>query len=270
MVDLPELPFIDTIMRTIVFYDLDRRLPPAQAKLLIENICRLLNETPSHTQIGLGEGRSERRPRFSMLDKAIAKGDFDKYSYFSAVNYFQKGNIRDCSMHVGLSYGAPGSRMEVQYQRDEGPRASPAEFLDEVMKFLSPSYGILYDLTVREGPSWFAGGQSSSGMPNALAEASGQFMEEYFFGKQFKDGYFRDVFKWNYLSKAHLDKQIEGKRFEDWINEQQKSNGSVLRPKSRGKLTMLENGCAIWELTSAEGAEVRPRMLAADILMVKN
>lgn len=98
MSDLRELPFVDTMMTTIVFYGLDRKLPVREAKELIENICAILEENPSHAHVGIDEGRKSRAPKFSLLDKVIAEGNFDNYSYFTAVNYFEKGNVRDCSL----------------------------------------------------------------------------------------------------------------------------------------------------------------------------
>ena len=89
MTDLPGLPFIDTVMTTIVFYGLDKNLPVHEAKNLIENVCVLLDETPTHAHIGLGEkGRKTRAPKFSTLDKTIAKGDFGNYVYIKASQLF--------------------------------------------------------------------------------------------------------------------------------------------------------------------------------------
>lgn len=270
MTELPELPFIDTMMTTIVFYGFERRLPVREAKALIDNICGLLDETPSHAHVGLGEGRKSRAPKFVMLDKAIAKGDFDEYSYIEGVNYFEKGNVRDCNLAVGVG-GAPDRQtFEIHYQRDRKKPVGVDAMLREVLRHLSPHYGILYDLTVREGPRWFIRGQCSSGMPDALCRASSEFQQQYLFGKKFKDGFFRDVFKWNYLNPAHLDKMIEGMRFQDWIGQPLKKKGWLGKPKSYGALSVMDNGYAVWELTKEEAAEVRPLMLKADLLMVRS
>ena len=99
--------------------------------------------------------------------------------------------------------------------------------------------------------------------------AAGQ--NEYLFGKKsLSEGYFRDVFRWNYLSKTHLGRQIEGVSFRDWVSEPSTQRGSIGKAKTRGTLSFLDNGCAVWELTKSEMAEVRGRMLKAGLLMVKN
>jgi hypothetical protein len=205
-----------------------------------------------------------------MIDKAIARGDFDDYSYIEAVNYFAKGNVRDCCLEVGLTHNIRGWRLQSHFKNGRSHPVEAQEILLATLRFLSPDYGILYDLTLREGPFWFASGGASSGMSDALARRSSEFRQEHLFGKKFTDGFFRDVFRWNYLSQAHLNKALEGKRFQDWIEEPLKRNGLFSRPRMRGTLALLDNGCATWELTPAEIAEVRPHMLAAGMLMVKN
>jgi hypothetical protein len=270
MINLPELRFIDTVMTTIVFYGSDENLSIKEAKKLIESICHLLDEMPSNAHVGLDEsGQKSRRPKWNMVDKAIANGDFDDYSYFEAANYFEKGNLRDLSLKVCLTYSAPGPRFEIEFKRERPNSVDISSLLQEVLKYLSPQYGIMYGMTVREGPSWFASGVVSSGMPEGMWQASVEFRNEYFFGKKFTDGFFRDVFKWNYLSPVHLKKTIEGTRFQDWIEEPLKKESWIGKAKSRGTLTFLDNGCAVWELTKDEGAGVRPRMLRAGILMIK-
>lgn len=205
-----------------------------------------------------------------MLDKAIAKGDFDEYTYFKGVNYFQKGNVRDCSLAVGVSEIVRNREFEIHFKRVREKPVDVGALLDEVLERASPQYGILYDLTVREGPRWFARGIWSSGMPDPLGRASGEFRHEYLFGKRFTDGYFRDVFKWSYLSRSHLDRIIEGMRFQDWVEEPAKKTRWLWKSNTRGRLSLLNNGCAVWTLAAVEAAEVRQRMLAAGLLMVKH
>ena len=270
MIDLPELPFIDQTMTTIVFYGIERRLPVREAKTLIENICRLLGETPSHAHVGMGEGKKSRGPKWSMVDKAIAKDDFDDYSYIEAVNYFENGNVRDCSLLVGVMELIAGRHIAIEFRRERKSSVDATQVLNLVLKYVSPAYGIMYGLTVREGPSWFITGMRSSGMPDWLGQTSSEFGEEYLFGKRFADGFFRDVFRWSYLSPAHLDKAIEGMRFQNWIEQPQKRNGSTGKPMTRGRLTLLDNGGAVWELSKEEIAEVRASMLEAGLLMVKS
>lgn len=270
MNDRPELPFIDQTMTTIVFYGIDRKLPVREAKTLIENICRLLDETPSHAHVGLGDGKKSRGPKWGLVDKAIAKGDFDDYSYIEAVNYFDKHNVRDCCLEVAVINDPMGWRMQFHYQQTRKRIVDVGAVLKGVLKFAQPQYGMLYSLTAREGPFWFASGGASSGMPEWLSKASSEFRQEYLFGKKFSDGFFRDVFRWNYLGAIHLDKVIEGVRFQDWIELQQKQNDSMGEPLTRGRLTVLDSGSAVWELTKEEIAKVRLRMLGAGLLMVKS
>lgn len=269
MIDLPELPFIDTMMTTFVFYGIDRKPPVREAKAFIEDMCSLLGETPSHADVGMNEGKRSRRPKFGMVDKAIAKGDFDNYTYIIGENHFTKGNVRDCCLAVGVVGTLADCRVEIHFRTKREKPVRAGALLSAVLDFSTPQYGIRYDMTVREGPRWFVAGQWSSGMPVALGRASSQFAHEYLFGKKFRDGYFRDLFSWNYLNQAHLDREIEGLRFEDWVNEPSNNGSSLGKPKTRGTLTPVASGGAVWELTEAEAREVRPRMLRAGLLMVK-
>jgi hypothetical protein len=270
MIDLAELPFIDTMMTTIVFYGIDRKLHIREAKTLIEEICQLLNEMPAHAHIGTREGNKTRSPKFGMLSKSIDQGNFDEYEYIEGVNYFEKGNVRDLSFSVGIHELLAGKRISIHYKRDRVQQVDLNAVVQTVLEHTSPEYGILYNLTVREGPMWFETGIISSGMSDGLSLASSEFKHEYLFGKKFSDGFFRDVFKWNYLSKAHLDKSIYDIRFQDWIEEPLKKKRWLSKTKTRGILSLLDNGCAVWKLSEEEAAEVRPRMLMEGLLMVKS
>jgi hypothetical protein len=106
-------------------------------------------------------------------------------------------------------------------------------------------------------------------MPDSLGRASSEFKHEYLFGKKFSGGYFRDVFMWNYLNRAQLDKVIEGVPFRDWVGEPLKRKGWLGKSRTRGTLSSSDNGGAVWELTAVEALEVRQRMLAAGLMMVK-
>lgn len=102
MTEWPELPSIDTMMTTLVFYGLDRKPSIREAKAFIDAVCGLLGETPSNVYIGMGDGKSDRHPKFGLADKAIATGAFDEYKYIEGLAYFAKGNVRDCCLAVSV------------------------------------------------------------------------------------------------------------------------------------------------------------------------
>jgi len=267
---LRELPFLETETTTMVFYGFEKRLPPTKVKELIANVCSLLDEVPTHANIGFGEGHRDRGPKFGMLDKALSKNEFDNYSYFKGVRYFEQGDVHDCSLAVGIAGSSERQTFEIHFRRERKEPVDKGALLKEVLRHLQPEYGILYHLTVREGPRWFITGIWSSGMRDEVGTLSSEFRNEYFFGKKFADGYFRDTFAWNYLSPAHLNRTIEGVRFQDWVQAGKKKGDWFNRPKPRGNLEILGNGYAVWELTLQEVSEVRPKMLAAGLLMVRH
>lgn len=264
---IPSNSFIDTMMTTIVFYGLGRKLPIIEAESLIDSTCRVVNETPSHAHIGARDGKIQRRPKFSSLKKSISTG-FEDYDYIEAVNYFEKGNVRDTILQIGVTNYAPDQRVLIKYKSTSSIYCN--KILENMLNYTSPDYGILYNLTAREGPTWFADGIVSSGMPAALARSSSEFRSEYLRGKKFSDGFFRDVFKWNYLSKPHLNRQIDGTPFVEWVQQQQTSKSWFHKTKSRGTVSQLDNGSAVWELTPQEIEVVRPLMLEAGLLMVRS
>lgn len=69
-------------------------------------------------------------------------------------------------------------------------------------------------------------------------------------------GDLRDLYPWNYLTEAALNRKIEGTALLQWIQEN----------PTRGELKPVGNEGFIWRLTDEQIAATRPAMIEADIL----
>lgn len=274
----PKAPFDDTMMRTIVFYGLERKPAIREAMKLIRSVCELLNEQPTHVELG-AEGRRERKPRFAQVDRVIETGDFDKYWYIGAKKYFEKNNLLHAMLAVNICEGWHDNDLIISYVMDENNTIGLTDILNTVRSSVSPRYGIMYDMREGEGPRWFASGVVWGGMTSPTARMSAEFADEYRKIDRFSDGFLRDVYGWNYIAPDQLDRVVNGVSLRDWIDQPLKHGDSLARsaggllsllPRSRGVLSILDNGHAVWELTPREIADVRPHMLSAGLLLVKS
>lgn len=265
-----EFHYADTPMQVVALYGLAQKPNLETSIQLIGDLVTFLGEKPTHFLIGDKDGKTYRAPRYKDKDKLLAYSQYADYGHVGAVRYFEPNNIRDTILFVGARDTAGKLGFDTCFSKLEHPNVSPTYLLKLAKRFVMPCYGISYTLTLREGPIWFIGGRGSSGMSDQLARASGEFAETNLFTNKLTSGYFRDIFEWNYLTHQHFEKKVEGKFFRDWVNEPLDGKGWFKSKKTRGTLTEFEDGTAAWQVKPEELSEVRPKMMAAGLLMVKH
>lgn len=142
--------------------------------------------------------------------------------------------------------------------------------VDLVTNALQPIYGIGYQMPYYWGPRAFANGTVSSrfatvdktlyGPPERLKEQSSAFgyvylssQRPHLFGENL-----RDLFEINFLSKGHLDRQMNGKRLQDWIKD-----------NAFGALRQLTSTTWRWDVPHADIQQVRKTLIEAGLTIVK-
>jgi hypothetical protein len=100
------------------------------------------------------------------------------------------------------------------------PLSIALDFLSDALKFISPNYGYLIEISLEENPILFSQGifartSHSRREANAWQDASHAAL-----GKSLqKHGKFRHVFAVNVLSPPHLANVVDDRLFADWVSD---------------------------------------------------
>ncbi|WP_167514567.1 hypothetical protein, partial [Mesorhizobium intechi] len=151
-----------------------------------------------------------------------------------------------------------------------GPDETFHKIVRLVCEELQPVYGIGLSMPYFWGPRAFAHGSASSrfatedktfnGPPAAMREQS------FSFGPTFRaesarrqlNQNLRDLYPFNLLSKGHLNRQIEGKRLDNWIEE-----------NSFGAIRKLSPITWQWDVSTGDVQSIRRRLIDAGLTIVK-
>jgi hypothetical protein len=135
---------------------------------------------------------------------------------------------------------------------------------------LQPIYGIGLSMPYFWGPRAFAQGSSSSrfatvdktfyGPPVQMREQSIAFGRTFRAdsGKRQLNENLRDVFPFNLLSRGHLDRRVDGKRLESWIDA-----------NTYGALRQLSPVTWQWDVPPEDVQRIRKRLIDAGLTIVK-
>ncbi|UCI27687.1 hypothetical protein [Mesorhizobium sp. B2-8-5] len=139
-----------------------------------------------------------------------------------------------------------------------------------VCEELQPVYGIGLSMPYFWGPRAFARGSASSRFATVDKTVYGPPLEmkeqSFAFGPIFRaesarrqlDQKIRDLFPFNLLSEGHLNRQIDGKYLENWIEE-----------NSFGVLRKVSAVTWQWNVPSPDVQSIRKRLIEADLTVVK-
>lgn len=125
----------------------------------------------------------------------------------------------------------------------------------EVVPSVRPSYGIGYRREMRCGPVLYAVGLTLDTGVYDDAEYDESLRTtnwgcDAVYSEDYRDGIIRDVYPHNFLSKAHLGRQIEGMPFKRWITQD----------SSRGDLVALDSGISLWSVPVDRTGTIRARL----------
>lgn len=142
------------------------------------------------------------------------------------------------------------------------------EFLEQLLirfcQFCSPRYGIGYLREKKYGPHYYAEGMSHGLKLAYLNEEHGKQREQinkwlnvYRGNEGYKTGDLRDIYPFNVLSQPHLDRIINGSRFEDWVKA----------TPERGQLKQISDTLWTWWVESDKIPAVREALAPSGMIL---
>lgn len=137
-------------------------------------------------------------------------------------------------------------------------------FAHDVIECLRPAYGIAYERSLNEGPIWYA-----LGVLVCRPEDKPPVDDEYERGRSisrwsnigmvkevYREGLLRYVYRWNFLTPAQLNRQVEGVSLAKWIE----ADGQ------RGTIEPFCNEVWLWEVPESQLEMLRDRLHEANAI----
>jgi hypothetical protein len=157
------------------------------------------------------------------FENRLADGTIGKLSHLSFLSFFDKSDKQSEVFALSFDQDKFGGQFSelMLTQSDESARHDLLrDFLQIVLKYVSPIYGYSVDLPLFYAPGYFAHGMLSRTLH---AEKEAHAWQEAYSPQLARmdhtKGKFRHVFLMNVVSSSHLRNRIGGKSFEDWVTE---------------------------------------------------
>jgi hypothetical protein len=132
--------------------------------------------------------------------------------------------------------------------------------LHSLSDLLRPSYGIGFTRESRLGPAMYAIGMSEGLGPSGREYAESLEISRWgdlgMVREVFREGFLRDVYPWNLLNQAQLDRQVDGLSLREWI----------AHDPERGALTPASIDRWLWEVSSRRVSAVGESLRRAGVL----
>jgi hypothetical protein len=128
-----------------------------------------------------------------------------------------------------------------------------------VLKNLKPGYGIGFRRSHKLGADYYAIGLPKLTGFSAADRKEAEQISNWSVGNRlevYRDGVLRDIYPWNFLTRPHLDRQIDGHRLEQWVRQDGR----------HGQLEQLSDEAFLWALNETEIAEVKPVVERAGLI----
>lgn len=136
-----------------------------------------------------------------------------------------------------------------------------ANLVEELSRVTNLTYGIGYTRAFRDGPDLYALGMctntdyTSEGM--RIADRTAAWFRERIGKNRHLQGYLRDVYPLNVISRPHLDKLVHGTPLGDWIHQ----------TPERGILRPLAGGAWLWRIDEQQVPQIQAELERAGLLI---
>lgn len=118
----------------------------------------------------------------------------------------------------------------------------------DIAGFLNPGYGIAYQRDFDKGPSLYAYGViGNEGYSDEEEKNIAKWMHIYGDPERYREGDLRDIYPYNFLSEAHLVRNVGDKTLKEWI----------MLSSEHGTLTPLTEKLWTWEVPQENISSVR-------------
>ena len=135
----------------------------------------------------------------------------------------------------------------------------------DLVDFLHPSYGIAFEMPLRKGPIFYALGLNSTRLNEYKAPTDEEYDRRLSISRWgdlgmveevYRQGFLRNVYRWNFLTQPQLDRPVEGASLAKWIKAD----------PHRGTLEPLAGDVWLWEVEESNRELIRDRLHDADAI----
>jgi hypothetical protein len=245
----------------IAFYGLSRFPTGVEAvynKLL--NWCQTLGWPPDQLAVG-GDGFSAKLASFSRVNARLQKNGFEKVEFIEFYSTAPGEQIHQDGWALTASISLKSKRF-ILAARSSLASLTTTSLLPVarfVLEHLKPAYGIGFRRLHKLGASYYAIGLPKLTGFSAADRKEAERINNWSVGNRlevYRDGVLRDIYPWNFLTRPHLDRQIDCLSLEQWVRQDGR----------RGHLDPLSDECFLWALNEAEIAEVKPVVEQAGLI----
>jgi hypothetical protein len=208
------------------------------------------------TQLGL----------FGRFDAKLKRTGFRKVTGVTLITTTPRAKIWGSDNYVSASYMGEDDELVADIVARSSLATLSANSLlpvaREVAGLLKPVYGIGFTRAHRLDPTCYAIGLNFDPgdlTPEEEAEQDwiGTWGETLFADQVYRKGILRDVYRWNFLTRPHLRKKVNGVPLELWIR----------RGPRRGRLGEFGRGTHLWEVPAKDIPKVRQSLLRAGLIL---
>ncbi|MER8524888.1 MULTISPECIES: hypothetical protein [unclassified Mesorhizobium] len=256
------------VVGSLIIYEWAASLDISGARDILDRIVEVLGSEPDIATV------TDEKTGKDYLYRNFAKRDVITKKDWQSVGYLWKRSpdvLSDFSIDIGCSV----DRFRLfEIHIDRAANADAKKTFERIIKLLvqelQPIYGIGLSMPYFWGPRAFAHGSTSSrfatvdktfyGPPEQLRAQS------FVFGRTFHarsderhlDVNLRDVFPFNLLSQGHLERRIDRKRLQNWIQD-----------NAYGVLRQLSPVSWRWDVPPEDIQKIRKFLIDAGITIVK-
>ncbi|WP_421857044.1 hypothetical protein [Oricola sp.] len=216
-IDLYGQPDIQTI--TVALFGRDRELDAEAILPLALETFKTHGIEPNFCTVGFKGVTEGKGLTFKTIRKRLEDGTYKELNHLSVLRLYTKGypNSEDFSVSLDLSFG--NDLVVFMYPIDpQRPDLRPARrFVADILSVLTLKYGFALDIPLRLTPRHCAMGFMPFHVHDGLKE-SGAWQVAWR-DKTYATGLFRHVFCLNVLSKPHMEANVGGVSFADWVKK---------------------------------------------------
>ncbi|MDX1917443.1 MAG: hypothetical protein SFT68_05630 [Rickettsiaceae bacterium] len=238
-----------------------------------ESICKELNIEPTRSGINGIEGKNYGNSVKSLTYKG-GKNKLEKYNFEEIEDYDvycmydKKSDTCDIKSYFGIrfreSFGFMKSYISVMFEESLYPYniENYKDLAKKLQSFTKAKYGYVHTIKLGLVPELYATGShklSIDGSFNWGSENSPLWYKKYN-NKEggYKIGDLREVYKLNFLSKEHLEREVEtGLNLKYWIEQD----------SSRGSLSEVSEGFWSWSVPESRLIELNQYLMSKNIVI---
>lgn len=246
----------------LVFYDLDvKNIDVEGFYAYILEWFKKYDQVPTRMALsGENVKPSTKTKTFKHYDKVLKENNYEKieYIWLGSTPADAKYDTSDAIFSIELSLD---SKPYVTIVFDDAvipfSKDSMALLAKDLSSFFKSNYAIGFQRHNDKGPSCYAMGVIYNG---GYSDIENAVIAKWLYGypKEYNPGDLRDVYPLNFISQAHLERQVEGKSFKQWIE---------LSPH-HGTLESVTDTLWMWSLNEGDISSVREALKNADLLVV--